>query len=163
LRLENPFFAEAYAEAEREYSGATPNLLSNEALKAMLNRLATDLMRETARAVQEAGVETLEDLRRQPGRLAQLSSAMDEQRAETKRYLYAHLYNAPEMRVGHARAAEVIEQLFSAWAQEPERMPQDHFARVETEGAPRAVADYIAGMTDAYIEKAWEQFLTTEK
>lgn len=163
LRLDAPLFSEAYAEAEREYPGAAPNLLSNEALKTMLNCLATDLMRETARVVREAGAETLEDVRRQPGRLARLSAAMDEQRMETKKYLYAHLYHAPEMRVGHARAAEVIEQLFSAWAQEPERMPQDHFARVATEGAPRAVADYIAGMTDAYIEKAWEQFLATAR
>ncbi|HEY9127303.1 MAG TPA: HD domain-containing protein [Acidobacteriaceae bacterium] len=162
LRDGIPFFAKAYANAEQRYPGVGSTLLSNEALKAMLNQLATDLMMTTALSAREAGVKTLEDVRRHPGRLVRLSTEMEERRAETKAFLYAHLYNAPEMRVGHARAAEVIEQLFAAWVQEPERMPADHLARVEAEGAPRAVADYIAGMTDAYIEKAWEQFLAAE-
>lgn len=159
LRAEVPFFATAYAAAEREYPAAPPGLLCNEALKTMLNALATDLMQETARAAQAAGVATLADLRRLPGRLARLSDAMEAQRAQTKAFLYANLYNAPEMRVGHARAAEVIERLFDAWVETPEKMPADHLARAQVEGVPRAVADYIAGMTDAYIEKAWERFL----
>jgi dGTPase len=162
LRATVPFFAEAYAAAEREYPAAAAGLLSNEALKTMLNLLATDLMDETARAVRAAGVETLEDLRRQPGRLARLSDGMEAQRAQTKAFLYAHLYNAPEMRVGHARAAEMIASLFAAWIEEPERMPADHLARAREEGVARAVADYIAGMTDAYIEKAWERYLRDE-
>ena len=127
----------------------------------MLNRLATDLMQETARQVQEAGIGSLEEVRQWPHRLVRLSDAIEEQRAQTKEFLYAHLYNAPEMRVGHGRAAEVVESLFTAWVAEPEQMPADHLARAREEGVPRAVADYIAGMTDAYIEKAWEQHLRT--
>ena len=159
LRDGVPFFAAAYDEAAREFPGAAARLLSNEALKTMLNRLATDLMVETARAVREAGVVTLEDVRRRPARLARLSAEMEARRVETKTFLYAHLYNASEMRVGHARAAEVIERLFAAWVAEPERMPADHLARARVEGVPRAVADYIAGMTDGFIEKAWEGYL----
>jgi dGTPase len=55
----------------------------------------------------------------------------------------------------HIHAEEVIQTLFSAWTTNPELLPFDHQARVAEEGAPRAVADYIAGMTDAYIEQAW--------
>jgi dGTPase len=161
LQDEVPFYAEAFTAAARLYPAAQSTLLSNEALKTMLNRLATDLMQETGRQVREAGVEKLEDVRRWPHRLVRLSDAMEEQRAQTKTFLYAHLYNAPEMRVGHARAAEVVESLFAAWIAEPGQMPADHLARAREEGAPRAVADYIAGMTDAYIEKAWESYLLT--
>lgn len=155
-----PFFSRAYFAAKQQYPAAAPNLLSNEALKTMLNALATDLMEETTCAVHEAGAQTLADVRQHPSRLARLSPAMEAQRSETKEYLYEHLYNAPEMRVGHARAAEVIEKLFEAWVAEPDRMPADHQARAQIEGTPRAVSDYIAGMTDAYIEQQWEQYLT---
>jgi len=161
LQAEVPFYADAFAAAKLLYPAAQATLPSNEALKTMLNRLATDLMQETVRQVSEAGVEKLEDVRRWPHRLVRLSDAMEEQRVQTKTFLYAHLYNAPEMRVGHARAAEVVESLFAAWIAEPGQMPADHLARAREEGAPRAVADYIAGMTDAYIEKAWESYLHT--
>lgn len=159
LRAEVPFYAEAFAVAERLYPAAQTTLLSNEALKTMLNRLATDLMQETARQVSAAGITNLEDVRRWPERLVRLSDAMEEERLRTKEFLYAHLYNAPEMRVGHAHAAEVVESLFAAWVAEPEQMPADHLARAREEGVPRAVADYLAGMTDAYIEQAWERYL----
>jgi len=43
----------------------------------------------------------------------------------------------------------------AAWIEDPKLLPFDHQARVAEEGAPRAVADYIAGMTDTYIEQAW--------
>jgi dGTPase len=36
-------------------------------------------------------------------------------------------------------------------------LPPDHLARVPAEGVARTVADYIAGMTDAYIEQAWQK------
>jgi dGTPase len=45
--------------------------------------------------------------------------------------------------------------LYAAWTANPELLPADHQARIAEEGIPRTVADYIAGMTDAYIEQAW--------
>ena len=158
LRERVPFFAANYSEAERAFPGAAQQLLCNEALKQMLNILATDLMSETARQAQQAGAQTLEDVRRIPMRLARFSPPYEAQRRHTKEFLYAHLYNAPALVAEHARAAEIIATLFDAWVRDPGQMPADHQARAEEEGLPRAVADYIAGMTDAYIEQAWDNF-----
>ena len=70
---------------------------------------------------------------------------------EAKRFLYTHLYNAPELRREHEEPDRIIRLLFQAWVAHPERMPSAHLEEISDEGAPRVVADYIAGMTDQYI------------
>jgi dGTPase len=163
VRNQIPFFADFYQKAQEEYPAAEPRLLSNEALKQMLNSLVTDLMRETARQVRELGVGTLQEVRRAPRRLAQLSLEMEEARRHTKKYLYANLYQSDQLEAEHAHADTVVKSLFSAWTQNPELLPPDHLARVPAEGVARTVADYIAGMTDAYIEQAWQKHLEISK
>ena len=150
-----PFFAGFYSEAEREFSGAEPRLLANEALKQMLNALATDLMRHVAAEVREEGLETLEDVRRFPKRIAALCPEMEEKRLQAKRYLYVYLYQSPELEAEHEHANWVVKSLFADWVDDPALLPPDHRARIAQEGVARTVADYIAGMTDAYIEQAW--------
>ena len=150
-----PLFAGLYANAKSEFPNAAPHLLSNETLKQMLNTLATDLVREVVKETQALGIQTLQEIRSAPRRIAHLSREMEMQRSQTKSYLYAHLYLSPTLKAEHAHAAEVIHTLFTAWTADPGLLPPDHQARVLEEGAPRAVADYIAGMTDAYIEQAW--------
>jgi dGTPase len=51
----------------------------------------------------------------------------------------------------------VIEGLFSALMADPGLLPEDHQAQISTDGLARTVTDYIAGMTDSYIEKAWQR------
>ncbi len=57
----------------------------------------------------------------------------------------------------HARAEEVVEELFHHLMSEPALMPVDHQAQIPTEGLARTVADYIAGMTDSYIVQLWSK------
>jgi len=155
VRDQVPFFSGYYLEAEREFPAAEPRLLANEALKQMLNALATDLMQHVAAQVREAGLETLEDVRRFAKRIASLSPEMEEKRMQAKGYLYEHLYQSPELEAEHEHANWVVKSLFAAWVADPGLLPADHQAHISEEGVARAVADYIAGMTDAYIEQAW--------
>jgi len=148
-------FANFYRDAQRAYPAAEPRLLSNEALKKTLNALVTDLMQQTAHQVRTHGIQTLADLRQAPNRVAQLSPPMEAKRKQAKDFLYANLYLSPTLAAEHHHAEEVVKTLFHAWTTNPDLLPPDHFARVREEGAPRAVADYIAGMTDSYIEQAW--------
>ena len=150
-----PLVANFYAEAANKYPAADPTLLTSEALKQVLNTLVTDLMQETSRQVKILGIESLDGIRKTPYRLAQLSSEMEVQRKHAKSYLYKFLYQSPALDAEHNLAAEIIQTLFEAWINDPTLLPPDHQARILQEGKARAVADYIAGMTDTYIEQAW--------
>jgi dGTPase len=48
----------------------------------------------------------------------------------------------------------VVRELFDAYLSSPQEMSPDFSAREET---PRAVADYIAGMTDRYAAREHER------
>ena len=112
-------------------------------------------MNEVSARVGALGEPTLAAVRRAPQRLAALSSEMEAARAVVKKFLYANFYNSPGMEEGHAHAAEVVQQLFAALMADPSLLPEDHQAEIPTQGLARTVADYIAGMTDAYIEQLW--------
>jgi dGTPase len=38
---------------------------------------------------------------------------------------------------------------------DPGLLPEDHQAQIPTQGLVRTVTDYVAGMTDSYIEQVW--------
>ncbi|HEX5235403.1 MAG TPA: deoxyguanosinetriphosphate triphosphohydrolase [Silvibacterium sp.] len=150
-RTEVRLFERFYAPMLEKYPTTPERLVFNEGLKRMLNALVDDLIAETRRRVQQSDATTLDAVRRQASRLVAFSPAMEELRLEAKRYLYAHLYNAPELQRDHEEAELVIDTLFRAWVADPALLPPAHVSEVAAEGGPRVVADYIAGMTDQYI------------
>ena len=152
-----PLFRRSRESAFRQFPGAESKLLVNEALRKMLDALVTDLLHEVSRRTAAIGATSLDEIRRAPERLAALSPPMETERAAAKEFLYANLYNSPGIEEAHEHAAEVVEGLFAAIAADSSLLPDDHRAQIPTEGLGRTVADYIAGMTDSFIEQAWER------
>ncbi|MGA2539807.1 MAG: dGTP triphosphohydrolase [Terracidiphilus sp.] len=152
-----PLFRRFHDAVVQQYPAAASKLTINEALKRVLNLLVTDLMNELHAHVAIVGASSLEDIRRAPNRLAAFSPQVEADRAQAKQFLYDNLYNSAGMEEAHAHAAEVVQGLFAALIADPSRLPADHQAQIPTQGLARIVADYIAGMTDAYIEQAWSR------
>jgi dGTPase len=144
-------FEQYYAALEHKYHGGSEKLLFQEALKLMLNALADDLVAEIARRVRDYGVTDLEGIRRAPERLAGFSPNMEALRREAKDFLYENLYLCDDLKRAHERAARVIADLFLAWTTEPQFLPPAYASEAAADGAPRVIADYIAGMTDHFI------------
>ena len=156
------FFRGFHNAVRRDYPTAQPKLAAYEAIKRILNLFVTDLMEETQRQVAALCAGRLDDvgleeIRLAPRRLAALSDEVESARAGLKEFLYANLYNSPGMDESHAYAAEIVRGLFSALMADPGLLPEDHQAQIPAEGLARTVADYIAGMTDSYIEQAWRR------
>jgi dGTPase len=141
----------------KEYANAPPKLAIYESLNHVLNALVTDLIEEVNRRVVSLGAATLDDIRRAPERLAVLSPEMENERGAAKRYLSGNFYNSADMEEAHAHATRVVGELFSTLMADPGLLPADHQAQIPTEGLARTVADYIAGMTDSYIEQLWQR------
>jgi dGTPase len=151
IRAEVALFEQQYAGLEASHPGAPEKLLFQESLKLMLNALADDLVAEIARRVEEQGIRDLEGIRQAPERLAGFSPEMERLRREAKDFLYENLYLCDDLKYGHMRAARVISDLFTAWMAEPSLLPAAYAGQIADEGAPRVIADYIAGMTDHFI------------
>jgi dGTPase len=150
-----PLFRGFHDAVLRQYPAAPAKLTANETLKCILNALVTDLLNEIRAHVAALPSPTLESVRGAPHRLAALSPRMEAARAEAKSFLYENLYNAPRMEEAHAHAVTVVQGLFAALIADPSLLPADHQAQIPPQGLARTVADYIAGMTDSYIEQLW--------
>ena len=150
-------FTEFYQGLKQAHPDAAPKLLFHEALKRMLNALVNDLIVATYQRVLDGRIHSLADVRHTKERVALFSPAIESRRHEAKQYLYAHLYHAEDLEREHALADTMIEGLFQYWMQHPEQLPPSHETQIANEGAPRVIADYIAGMTDNYISEQWRR------
>jgi dGTPase len=139
----------------REFPAGSQKMAIYEALKRVLDAMVTDLLEETARQVAALGATTIDAVRCAPHRLAALSPEIEAARGASKEFLYTYLYNSPVIEEAHAHATEVVQGLFDALINDPALLPEDDRAQIASEGLARTVADYIAGMTDSYIEKEW--------
>jgi dGTPase len=152
-----PLFRGFHDAVLKQYPAAAAKLTINEAIKGILNALVTDLLNELRARVASQGAATLADIRNSPARLAVFSPQVEAARAAAKEFLFANFYNSPAMIEVHNHADEVVQGVFAALIADPGLLPKDHSAQIPTQGLARTVADYIAGMTDSYIEQLWER------
>jgi dGTPase len=138
-----------------------PNLgerrLIHEVIRRMINHIVVDLIRTSKARLEAARPASIEDVRAQPRSLIALSESAREEHAELMHFLRERLYRHYKVLRMTAKARRVLTQLFEALLGDIQLMPPEHreaAARGEAAqgaaGRARAVADYIAGMTDRY-------------
>ena len=157
LRRDVPIFGEAYERVNAKYPTVIEKLKFNDALKGVLDQLVTDLIETTSARVREAGVNTVDDVRKAGKRIAGFSPALAERNAELKRFLFSNIYERPIITEDRDRSVRCLAELFEYFMASPKSMPApyEEMARVE----PRyvVVCDYIAGMTDQFLLRQHHQ------
>ncbi len=141
----------AYRQVAAEHAGVEQKFLFHEALQVMQRELTVDLIRNTARNVSDGVIRTVQQVREWPERVATFSPVCEQQRRQEKAYLYRVLYTCPTLDAEHGKAENVVTTLFDFYLKHPSQLPPGYVEESATEGLPRIVADYIAGMTDSYI------------
>jgi dGTPase len=159
LRAEIPMFDAAYGEVHRAHPEGPGKLKFNEALKHVLDSLATDLIESTRREIEASGVSDVEDIRRLPERLAGFSSDLRQQSAALKHFLLARVYSLPAIAEDRDRSVLALEQLFRFFLSHPDRMPPHYAEEACREPAHRVICDYIAGMTDQFLLRQSSELL----
>jgi dGTPase len=82
------------------------------------------------------------------------SEGMRARSSVLKAFLLRNLYRHPQVMATTGQAKIVVRELFDAYMNDPAAMPADFSER---QGRPRAVADYIAGMTDRFAAREHER------
>jgi dGTPase len=120
-----------------------------ETLRRMLSAQVGDLVAATQAAIhRHAPVDTAAVATCPP--LAMLSPEVQLRFTALKRFLLAELYRHPQVMQMTNLGRTVVADLFQAYVDAPREMPADYAA---AEDRPRAVADYIAGMTDRFAQR----------
>ncbi len=144
-------FGEAYVKVDAMHPSALSKLKFNEALKGVLDELVTDLIETTSQRVREAGVGSVDDVRRLAKRIAGFSSSTSVRNGELKRFLFASIYERPEITEDRDRSVRCLEELFGYYLNSPRSMPVSYEQLAERESRHVVVCDYIAGMTDQFL------------
>jgi dGTPase len=110
-----------------------------------------DVITSSADAIAKAGVQSADEVRRQPLPLIRYSDALLEANRELRRFLYKNVYYHPRVAEVNRRACEMLRAVFEAYLLAPERLGDAAARRIENEGLHRTICDYVAGMTDRYL------------
>jgi dGTPase len=153
-----PAFERFFREVRQLYPDVPDKLKFNETLKRVLNRLVDDLIKTTQKRVDDAGIQTLEDIRNHPERLAAFSPAVEADRKQSKDFLYENLYFSPSLADEKDDAEQVVTELFAFWMAHPESLPHNYQEKAKEDSLPRVICDYIAGMTDHFIYEQYEKY-----
>ena len=144
-------FCEARREVESLWPGLAGRRLIHETIRRMINAMALDLIATTRANIAAAGVATLADVHRGP-RLVAYSEDLLPRLRELKGFLRENLYSHYQVLRMTDKARRIIQDLFGAFMNDPRLLPPQYQARARTD-SPRAIADYVAGMTDRYAMK----------
>jgi dGTPase len=158
LRAEVPLFARSYAQVDRAHPTAKEKLKFSEALKEVLNALASDLIETTATRARESGANSTEEVRQWRDRLAGMSEELSAENARLKKFLAANLYNHPAITEDRDRSIEYLARLFDFYVRKQESMPPDHEDLALSVPRHIVVCDYIAGMTDQFLLKQYRDY-----
>jgi dGTPase len=142
---------EALAEVRKRYADLRDDLLRKAVVHELIDRQVTDTLQSSAAILDTASGLTAHEVRRSPIRIA-ASRELADQKRELERFLYDRVYRHPRLVEVRAEAQSRLREMFDAYCQRPELLPPHFLARVHATGLPRAVGDYLAGMTDRFCD-----------
>ena len=150
-------FAEARASVESSWPGLSHRKAVHEIIRHMINRQVSDLIQTSQAAIEAANPRDIEAVRDAGENLIRFSNEARRRHLELKRFLRAALYRHHRVHRMSVKAGRIVRELFEAFMRDTRLLPRAaHERATRTRGddaasdRARAVADYIAGMTDRY-------------
>jgi dGTPase len=143
-----PLYARHRAQVAQQMPQIGARRAVHETVRRIIDTLVSDLIDESGRRIAAAAPASIDDVRA-AAPLVAFSADVRAQADVLKGFLHRNLYRHTEVLRMTTKAARIVRELFAAFQAEPRLLPAEHCARAEQEG-PRAIADYIAGMTDRF-------------
>jgi dGTPase len=154
---EAQLFRRQYDRVKAQHPALEGRRLVYEVVRHMIDFVVTDLITATQAALATAAPGNIDEVRRHSATLVGFSAQAREEHLELKRFLRAHVYQHYKVQRMTTKAKRMVRELFATFMADENLMPPEHSATAlkaaqsdGEAGKARAVADYIAGMTDRY-------------
>lgn len=154
-------FANNLAIVKAKYPKLEQKRLIHETVRRMINTLVVDLCTHSAQNIQHHQPKDISQIRQLP-QLIGFSSAIAEQNLKLKQFLRKNLYHHYKVNRMSAKAARIVSELFAGFIENIGLLPHEFQAYAEIDKA-RAVADYIAGMTDRFAIREHRKLFMVEE
>ena len=145
-----PLWRRARRDVEKRVGAAPERVLRAQTIRALIDWLVTDLSETTAASLERDPPDSPEAVSARGEHLVQFSEEVRDLKDDLKKFLYEELYQHPRVAKMTRDAERVLTDLYRTYRDTPRQLPPQVLARFDEEGEARAIADYIAGMTDRF-------------
>ena len=157
--LELPLVAEAAARVRDRFGPLTGGELKRAVIHELVDFQVAELVRTSLAAIRGHGIASVADVRaafRPPEggtrRLVAHAPPLAAAKRELERFLFEEVYRSERVLAIRVPAQQKLAALFGWYVAHPDSLPPRFRDRAAVCGVPRSTADYIAGMTDRFLE-----------
>jgi dGTPase len=150
-------FDRRYEQVEGQFPGASEHERFQEVVRGLVDWLVSGFIQGTAEAAAQAGVASVAAVREYPRRLACFTPASQATNRELKQFLHHQVYYSELMMEERRRSARMLAELFEFYVANPAKLPLNYVDSLAEAPVHRVVCDYIAGMTDGYFLRSYQQ------
>jgi dGTPase len=154
-------FARNLAEVRSRYPALNDRRLIHETIRRMINDLVTDLTQQSREQIRLHAPADIEQVRQAPP-LVTFSPQVKAEQQELKGFLRQRLYQHYRVQRMANKARRIVRELFQAFLDDRRLLPPEFQVRAGDD-APRAIADYVAGMTDRYAIREHRRIFSVEE
>jgi dGTPase len=150
LRAAVPYVEGLMREIDALHPGLEDARAIHELTRRVITRFIEDAIGESGRRIAESKVDSPEVVGLAGRTLVGQTAAIETADRDIKAFLFTRMYRHPNVRKVRDEADAIVRRLFKAYFSDPSAMPPEWAAKADAQGRARAVADYIAGMTDRF-------------
>jgi dGTPase len=147
--LEVPLWREAGQRVVERFRHLDDRQLRRAIVHEVIDWQVSDALEVVRQGLSRLHIQTVDDVRRAEV-IVHPSTALAEKKSGLERFLFDAVYRHPQVLVKRRPAQQALRETFDVLAEDPSRLPPKFQRIADRDGVPRAVADYLAGMTDRY-------------
>ncbi|MEW6303268.1 MAG: deoxyguanosinetriphosphate triphosphohydrolase [Verrucomicrobiota bacterium] len=159
LKREVRVWAEAARIVRKDFGELPDECRRYFTIRCIIDKEVKDVVHTAEERILKSGVQCADDVRAQAKPLVRYSERQREANLELRDYLYQNLYYNPVVHQPNLRAVRMLEELFNFYLAHAKEIGELSRKRIRKEGLHRAVCDYIAGMTDRYLQLEYERLI----
>ena len=157
--VELPMIGEIIKNFPKNYNSYDMQRINNEITRKSTSIMITDVINTISENVKKSKVRCNEDVRLNNEKIADFSDKTKEEVKYIRSFLSMKMYNHDKVKAMTSNAHQIISSLFKLFIEQDEKFIKEHMKKIiSDEDKPRAVCDFIAGMTDNYAQNFYSKF-----
>lgn len=148
-------------DVKKEFSDITGERLIYEVVRKLTHRMIESLLYQTRENIEKHKIKTVSEIRALNANLVEFTPVVQEQIRLIKDFLYRKVYTHSRVASVTLQCKIVVEKLFELYDTNTELMPfswRNMFEGKDDHTKKSRIADYIAGMTDRFAIKKYQEF-----
>ena len=157
--VELPMIGEIIKNFPKNYNSYDMQRINNEIIRKSTSIMNNDVINTISEKVKKSKVRYNEDVRLNNEKIADFSDKTKEEVKYIRSFLSMKMYNHDKVKAMTSNAHQIISSLFKLFLEQDEKFIKEHMKKIISDkDKPRAVCDFIAGMTDNYAQNFYNKF-----